>query len=73
MEKINQYAIWIDPTIDVGENIYFSKELEDMPKTNKLLKVKTYKEINETIEYMKNIDFNETKVILSGKLYSDYK
>jgi len=67
MENTNkQYVIWIDQKIDVGENIYFSKELQ----SKNFSIVKLCKEIDEAIKYMKeNIEFKETKVILSGKLF----
>jgi len=70
MENTNkQYVIWIDQKIDVGENIYFSKELQSINFSI----VKLCKEIDEAIKYMKEkIKFKETKVILSGKLYSDF-
>jgi len=70
MENTNkQYVIWIDPKIDIGENIQFSKILE----SKQLTIVKLFKEINEAIKYMKEqIKFEETKVILSAKLYSDF-
>ena len=60
-------TIWIDPNIDKGENLIYAKELKSMNfKELKLLKI-----IPEAIDYLKAIKFEETKIIVSGKLYAE--
>ena len=65
----NQYAIWIDQNVDNPENTEYSKELKSI---DPLLKVEVFKEINKAIKYMKTIKFDQTKVIISSKLYSEF-
>ena len=61
-------AIWIDANIDNYENREYTKEL---CKINSL-KLKLFKNVNEAITYIKSIKFKETKVIISGRLYSEF-
>ena len=60
--------IWIDPNIDNNENTGYSKELRSM-KSLKVIKL--FKKIDESIDYMKKIEFDETKIIVSGRLYTE--
>ena len=60
--------IWIDENIDNEENTIYLKELESIG----LLNVRLFKQIDKAINHMKYIDFQETKVIISGKLYYDF-
>ena len=60
--------IWIDPNIDNNENTSYSKELRSM-KSLKVIKL--FKKIDESIDYMKKIEFDETKIIVSGRLYTE--
>ena len=62
------YCIWIDKNIDNKENTQYSKEI----KLIGLLKFKLFKEIDKAINHMKSIKFLETKVIISGRLYSEF-
>ena len=62
------YTIWIDEIIDNEENIIYSKELESMG----LLSFRLFKEIDKAINHMKFIEFQETKVIISGRLYNEF-
>ena len=66
--EIKSYVIWIDENIDSEENIEYSKELDSLDSIN----FKTFKEINEAINYLKLIQFEETKVIINGRLYSEF-
>ena len=59
------YTIWIDENIDNDENTKYLKELESIG----LLKYRLFKEIDKAIIHMKYIEFQETKVIISGKLF----
>ena len=58
-------VIWIDPCIDNEQNTKYVNELKSMDSLN----LKLFKNINEAINYLKYIKFNETKFIVSGKLY----
>ena len=60
--------IWIDKDILNDENMGYAKDLEQKLSI-KILRCKT---INEAINLMKNFDFLETKVIVSGRLYLDF-
>ena len=59
-------VIWIDPNIDNKENQQYSKRLKSISN------FKGYKNIHDALEYLKTIKFEETKIILSGKLYIDF-
>ena len=61
-------VIWFDENYDSRENIEYSKELE----VYKNLKIKCFKTVEEGIEYIKKIEFEETSIILSSRLYSDF-
>ena len=63
-EKIN--LIWIDQKIDNKENNNYVNIL----KSNKSLKIQLFKNVDDAINYLKIIRFEETKVIVSGLLYS---
>ena len=65
---IMSYAIWIDENIDSEENIEYSKELDSLG----LFNFRAFKQINEAINYMKKIQFEETKVIINGRLYAKF-
>ena len=60
--------IWIDENIDNEENIIYFKELESIG----LLNVRLFKQIDKAINHMKYIEFQETKVIISGRLYYEF-
>ena len=64
-EKIN--VIWIDPNIDNEENIFYVNQL----KTIGSLKINLFKKIEGAITFLKTILFQETKIIVSGKLYDE--
>ena len=67
MEGIS-IVIWVDPQVDNAEN---KKYLKFMDKFD-YLKVRYFKEIKHAIAEIKKIDFEETLIILSGKLYFDF-
>ena len=62
------YTIWIDENVDNEENTKYAKELESMG----LLNHKLCKEVDEAINHLKYIEFQETKVIISGRLYKEF-
>ena len=61
-------VIWIDKYIDNYENERYSRILRSM----KSLIVKLFKNVDDAIKYMINIKFEEFKVIVSGRLYSEF-
>ena len=60
--------IWIDPEIFNEENMGYVKEIEEEYKIKLLL----FKKLDEAIDFIKSIDFEETKIIISGKLYIEF-
>jgi len=61
-------VVWINPFMDDDENIRFVKELENTG----YLRVRCFKKIDEAINYIKSIRFEETKIIVNGKLYIQF-
>ena len=61
-------AIWIDSNLGKFENSIFAKHI----KSIKSFKLKLFKNLNEAIEYLKTIKFEETKIIVSGRLYAEF-
>ena len=59
--------LWLDSNIDNKENSSFLKVLSSISS----LKIKKFKNVNEAIKCMKGIKYEETKVIVSGRLYPD--
>ena len=59
--------IWIDQNANSQSSKIYSDELEKI----KSAKVKIFNNIEEAITYMKEIRFKETRVIVSGRLYSE--
>ena len=57
--------IWIDSNVDNYENSGYLKEL----KAYSFFKIKCFKNVNEAINKIKKIEFEETNIILNGKLY----
>ena len=54
-------VIWIDANIDNKENIAYVKELSSIGS----IRLRLSKDVDKAIKYLKNIDFHETKVIVS--------
>ena len=61
-------VVWIDANVDNKENTLYRKELEEF----EFLKLKCFKNTKEAIDYLKEIQFQETKVITSGRLYIEF-
>ena len=64
--KIN--VIWIDSNLDNEEIKYYINQL----KLLGTLKLNSFKDVNQAIKYMKFIEFEETRIILSDSLYSEF-
>ena len=67
-KKGDKNIIWIDPNINNDENKEYSKKLKLMNMGS----VGLFTKIDESLEYLKKIKFNDTKIIISGRLYSDF-
>ena len=61
------YIIWIDQNIYNKENQKYVKELEELGYKN----IRLYEKVGEAIDYMKSILFEETKIIVSGRLFNE--
>ena len=59
--------LWIDQNIYSDEN----KKYTDIFKSFNSLKLNLFKKVDEAINFMKNIQFEETIIIVSGRLYSE--
>ena len=57
--------LWVDSNVDSEENISYIEELKSLG----YYKIRSFKEIDESIEYIKTIEFEETIIIVSGSLY----
>ena len=61
-------VIWIDQNCDNFINIGYAKELRAI---NSIKYLRLFKSVDEAITYLKDIKFNETIIIVSGRLYSE--
>ena len=62
------YLIWLDSKVGNEENI---KYIEDLSQIDSL-RIRTFKDIDNAINYLKTIEFQETKIIVSDELYSEF-
>ena len=67
MESLSN-IIWIDINVDNEENSMYVKELELLGN----FKINCFKFIENAIESIKKINFEQTFIIVSGKLYKDF-
>ena len=61
-------VLWIDANIDNEENKEYIKELN----LNGSIRLKLFKNVESAIEQLKYIEFKETKIIISGSLYTEF-
>ena len=61
-------VIWIDANVDNQINTLYVKEFQSMGFSE----IKLLKEIEEAIIYLKQIEFEDTKIIISGRLYAEF-
>ena len=59
--------IWIDQKIYNEENKGYIKELEELGHKN----IRLFQKVSDAIDYIKSIRFEETKIIVSGSLFSE--
>ena len=62
-------VIWIDPEI---ENEEIQMNVNELIENNNNFKINLFGNVDDAIEYMKNIYFQETKIIVNGGLYSEF-
>ena len=62
------HIIWIDANVNNEENTGYLKELE----TYSFFKIKCFTNVNEAINKIKKIEFEESYIIVSGRLYSEF-
>ena len=60
--------IWIDREIYNEENLGYVKELEELGYK----KLRLFEKVSEAFDYMKSILFEETKIIVSGRLFNEF-
>ena len=60
--------IWIDREVYNEENQDYVKEIEKL----EYKKLRLFDNVNEAMDYMKSIQFEETKIIVSGALFSEF-
>jgi len=61
-------VIWIDPNIKNEENSEYKEKLEKIGN----IKLKCFETVKEAINHLKKIKFQETKIIISGKVYIEF-
>ena len=61
-------VIWLDANIDSQENFEYIKELRSIGS----IRLRLSKSVDKSIKFLKNIDFQETKIIISGRLYPEF-
>ena len=62
-------VLWIDQKVDNYINIGYAKELRAI---NSVKFLKLFKNTEEAIIYLKEIRFDETIIIVSGRLYTEF-
>ena len=62
------YLIWLDSKVGNEENIKYIEDLSQIYS----LRIRTFKDIDNAINYLKTIEFQETKIIVSDELYSEF-
>ena len=62
------HIIWVDSNVDGEENLSYIQELKSLG----YYRIKGFKNINESIEHIKTIEFEDTIIIVSGSLYISF-
>ena len=63
-----KHLIWIDPNIENDENQGYVKSMKELGFSN----IQCFKTTDEGINYIKTIQFESSKIILSGRLYIEF-
>ena len=61
-------VIWLDQNVDNDINTIYAKDLRAL---NSIESLRTYKSTEEAMTDLKEIRFDETIIIVSGKLFSE--
>lgn len=61
-------VIWVDANVDNCENTSYKEEMKSMED----IKLKWFKDPSQAIDYLKQIKFEETKIIISWRLYAEF-
>ena len=61
-------VIWIDPNVKNIQNRDFAEKIEELS----YIKLKLFTKVDEAINYLKSLKFEETIVIVSGRPYSKF-
>ena len=64
IQYIPENVIWIDENVDNFENTGYLIDLNSLGYN-----VKTFKNVDDGLDYVKSIKFESTKIIISGRLY----
>ena len=69
-DRINKKIkiIWVDPNVDNFENSSYIDQLRSIG----FKQIKLCKDVEDSISYLEEIRFEETIVILSGKIYIEF-
>ena len=63
-----KHLIWIDPNIENDENQGYVRNMKKLGFSN----IQSFKTTEEGINYIKTIQFESSKIILSGRLYIEF-
>ena len=61
-------VLWIDTYLDNTENQEYIKELN----SNGSIRLKLFKNVESAIEQLKYLEFKETKIIITGSLFTEF-
>ena len=61
-------VVWIDDDLNSKEKLNFAEKINSLGSYT----LKKYINVDSAIEFMKGIEFEETKIIISDKLYFDF-
>ena len=61
-------VVWIDPNVNNIQNKEFAEKIEKLS----YIKLKLFTKVDEAINYLKSVKFEETIVIVSGRPYSKF-
>ena len=62
-------VIWLDQNVDKDINTIYAKDLRAL---NTIKYLRTYKNIEDAVTNLRKIKFDETIIIVSGRLYSEF-
>ena len=66
--NLNPNVIWINRDLNSEENRKYFEELNNLISLN----IRTFENLDMAIDYLKYIQFQETKIIINGELYPEF-